>query len=429
MDGTGGAADPPPTKKESIRKRLQSGRRAAAAAGAAGAVGAGATGATATATTTRPQSASGAAHTSSSEHPMPSTTPVKLKKAPPPPVDVLATPGTSMGGGGSGGGDGVDGEKISPAAAKAASKWMSKAEDARNRLRRHRKSTSVGNGSELAGVGVVGAVGDDGASDVVVTASVVGTAVSSSAAAASTSAPASTAGSSAISSAAAKLAKLGSVTGVSKPRSSVPNFSLKSKQTAAEIAKRTAENAVAFEGSAEAGAGGADASEGGGSSPGVPVVHGLDEAEMVLRLGGSLASQQQLSKARASVARMTELLDGVLATSRRLRCEPQNVYGYLLKKIGQPTDAVSAAVPLEQAVGTDKVNQMVEATTELRSVLRIKVQDNNDLRLAATALRETTSFFKRLDGAAGACGMEPHALLAAQPGASGAGAGAGRKGW
>jgi hypothetical protein len=146
----------------------------------------------------------------------------------------------------------------------------------------------------------------------------------------------------------------------------------------------------------------------------------------VLRLGGSLASADQLSKARASVARMTELLDGVLATSRRLRCEPQNVYGYLLKRIGQPTDAVSAAVPLEQAVGADKVNQMVEATTELRSVLRIKVQDNNDLRLAATALRETTGFFKRLEAAAGQAGMEQHALLAAQRPESAKG---GRKGW
>ena len=36
------------------------------------------------------------------------------------------------------------------------------------------------------------------------------------------------------------------------------------------------------------------------------------------------------------------------------------------------------------------------------------MQDNNDLRLAATALRETTAFFKRLDGAAEASGRGLH---------------------
>ena len=39
----------------------------------------------------------------------------------------------------------------------------------------------------------------------------------------------------------------------------------------------------------------------------VPVVHGMDEAEMVLRMG-SLASADQLSSARAAVSRMSELL-------------------------------------------------------------------------------------------------------------------------
>ena len=64
---------------------------------------------------------------------------------------------------------------------------------------------------------------------------------------------------------------------------------------------------------------------------------GLDEAELVLRLG-SLADAEQLAVARAAVARMTELLDDVHGTSRNLRCEPQNVYGHLLHRIGQPVD-------------------------------------------------------------------------------------------
>ena len=118
----------------------------------------------------------------------------------------------------------------------------------------------------------------------------------------------------------------------------------------------------------------------------------------MLRLG-SLADAEQLAVARAAVARMTELLDDVHGTSRNLRCEPQNVYGHLLHRIGQPVDRESRA-PLERALGREKVLEMVAVTTEMRGLLRIKVQDNNDLRLAATALRETTGFFKRLDDAA-----------------------------
>ena len=357
---TSSSGEPP--KKESIRKRLLSGRSGAArssqSALAVSAVGVGGT-------AVRPRSASVAPSGggAGSDHPVPSTTPLKLKKG----VDVLESSGPESGG---------EEEKVSAR--------ISKAESARNRLRRHhRRSTSMGDGSELA----AGAVPDHAASDVVVTASVTGSAVGTSVTA-----------SSAVSSAAAKLARLGSVTGVTRPRSSMPSFpTAKSKHTVASHAQHAAENSDAR-----------GASE-------VPAVPGLDEAELVLRMG-TLASAGQLSKARASVARMTELLDAVLATSRRLGCEPQNVYGHLLMRIGQPTDAVSAAVPLEQTLGPEKVRQMIATTTELRSNLRIKVQDNNDLRLAATALRETTGFFERLDGAAGKAGMDPHSLLAAQRG-------------
>jgi hypothetical protein len=57
---------------------------------------------------------------------------------------------------------------------------------------------------------------------------------------------------------------------------------------------------------------------------------------------------------------------------------------------------------------------MVSVTAELRGLLRIKVQDNTDLQLAATALRETASFFARLDDAAEKCSMEPWKVLEAQ---------------
>jgi len=393
------------SKKESIRKRLllASGRRAARSSqpGAATPAAAAAAGVAVAAAVARPRTASGVQPAGgASDHPVPSTTPVKLKKSLPPAMDAPGLSGSGRArddvgqdGGGGGGGNVEDDTGLAPAVAEASSKWMSKAEEARNRLRRHRRSTSLGDGTELGRVSTSDVDDGTGASDVVVTASVVSGAASSLSAVP-------------VKAVSSKLAKLGSVTGVlSKPRSSNMNLHSKIKPSAAEVAKQAADNAAAFERRGDSGEE--------PTAPAPPVVHGLDEAEMVLRMG-SLASAAQLSKARASVARMIDLLNGVLAASRRLSCEPQNVYGYLLMRIGQPTDAVSAAVSLEDDVGADKVRQMAAATTELRDLLRIKVQDNNDLRLAATALRETSGFFQRLDAAAGQYRVAPHKLLAAQ---------------
>ena len=292
--------------------------------------------------------------------PVPSTTPVKLRKPPAAPTD---------------------GSRSLDAAAVPA---LSKAEEARNRLRgsRHRRSSS-------------------GAS-------------SFAAAEESRDAVSSSAGGVEAAAAAAKLAdKLGSVTGI-KPRSSMPNFPIKSKG-----GDGAAQRAAAFESAERAAAERASAAAAAAPPPPPPEDHvpGLDEAELVLRLG-SLADAEQLAVARAAVARMTELLDDVHGTSRNLRCEPQNVYGHLLHRIGQPVDRESRELPLERALGREKVLEMVAVTTEMRGLLRIKVQDNNDLRLAATALRETTGFFKRLDDAAAKRGMAPHAILAAQRPAS-----------
>ena len=292
--------------------------------------------------------------------PVPSTTPVKLRKPPAAPTD---------------------GSRSLDAAAVPA---LSKAEEARNRLRgsRHRRSSS-------------------GAS-------------SFAAAEESRDAVSSSAGGAEAAAAAAKLAdKLGSVTGI-KPRSSMPNFPIKSKG-----GDGAAKRAAAFESAERAAAERASAAAAAAPPPPPPEDHvpGLDEAELVLRLG-SLADAEQLAVARAAVARMTELLDDVHGTSRNLRCEPQNVYGHLLHRIGQPVDRESRELPLERALGREKVLEMVAVTTEMRGLLRIKVQDNNDLRLAATALRETTGFFKRLDDAAAKRGMAPHAILAAQRPAS-----------
>ena len=367
-------------KRESIRKRLQSGRQAArqsaeieAAAVAAAAVAAAAAAEVAAVTAAiapvRPASGAGGQRSAPASvprqqppppsmppPPMPSTTPLKLKARAAPTLQVRTTPGPE---GIRGSGDAVtprdtsneaEQMSVSPAVAKAASKWMSKvhgskAEEARNRLRRHRRSTSLGNDDELERGG-----DDVGASAASVAASNASAADAMRAAAA------------------AAADRLGSVRGISKPRASVSGRL--AQPSAAQVAAKAAYEAAEAEREAS-------------GAPAVPVVHGLDEAEMVLRMG-SLASADQLSSARAAVSRMSELLDACLLTSRRLRCEPQNVYGYLLARVGQPTDAVSAAIPLEQALGAEKVREMVQVTMELRNLLRIKAW-----RFLSTSTRPT----------------------------------------
>ena len=275
-------------------------------------------------------------------------------------------------------------------------KWATRSIEARNRLRRHRRSTSV-------------------SVDAPPTAEAIAAAEEEARRAAEEEEARRAA---AASSAAAMVARLGSVTNV-KPRSSSSSSVSKSKTNLApqdaEAARRAAEHAAAFaraeaeEAAKKAAAAAAAAT----TASGHPVVHGLDEAELVLRMG-SLASAEQLASARAAVARMSDLLEKVEQTSKRLRVEPQNVFGHLLMRGGVPTDPVSAAVQMDKAVSFETLQRMTAACVELRSLLRIKVQDNNDLALADKALRETTAFFARLDKAAAEADVAPHALLLAQ---------------
>ena len=92
------------------------------------------------------------------------------------------------------------------------------------------------------------------------------------------------------------------------------------------------------------------------------------------------------------------------------------MYGHVLHRLGFPTDGESRELPLERAVGAERAREMCAGVSEVRSLLRIKVQDNNDLRLAQTALCETSSFFERLDAFAAKKNKTPSEVLAAQAG-------------
>ena len=223
--------------------------------------------------------------------------------------------------------------------------------------------------------------------------------------------------------AASKLAsKLGSVS-VMKPRgSSVSNTSAAEKKTAkaerrAADAARRAEHAAAFaKAAAEAEAAKLAAVKAAKEAAAREAEHrvaGVDEAEMVLRVG-SLADEKTLLGARQAVHRMRLLLDDVTRLSKELKCEPQHVYGHVLHRLGFPVDRESRELPLERLVGLERAREMCAGVSEIRNLLRIKVQDNNDLRLAQTALCETTNFFERLDAFAAKKNKTPSEVLAAQ---------------
>ena len=329
------------------------------------------------------KSASTIAEPEATEAPAPSATPAKLKK------DHLAS--------------------VPPA--------MTKAEEARARLRGSRQRRSIAGTAS----------------------SVASSAGASSAAAAPTAAPTAAprsppkpaergsdaATAAAAAAAASKLAsKLGSVS-VIKPRGE----RMSSKEGAAEKAEkaekraadaaRRAEHAAAFaKAAAEAEAAKAAAAKAAKEEAAREAeirVAGVDEAEMVLRVG-SLCDEKTLVGARQAVHRMRALLDDVARLSRELKCEPQHVYGHVLHRLGFPVDRESRETPLERAVGAERAREMCAGVSELRNLLRIKVQDNNDLRLARTALCETADFFQRLDAFAAKKNKTPSEVLAAQAG-------------
>jgi hypothetical protein len=341
-------------KKVTYRDRIASGRRAASGGGGAD---------TAPAATE--------ATDTNDEGPVPSVTPAKLKQRE----------------------EGADA---------TSERVLTKAEEAKNRLRRNRRSsaTSASMGAPLG----LGPRASDGGASASVSASVPAHPVEAAQALAK---PAPKVGLSA-----SELAdRLGSVKRVIKPRSSMPDLGRGGgrapgdKHAPGEDKQRSAD--------AEGSSVPTRLPDATSTESGVPIVRGLDEAELVLRVD-TLANKDALVGARGAVVRMTELLDYVNSTSKALNCEPQNVFGHLLFRCGQPTDRTSQSLRLNDVVDPDVLRRMVSVTAELRGLLRIKVQDNTDLQLAATALRETASFFARLDDAAEKCSMEPWKVLEAQ---------------
>ena len=332
-------------KKVTYRDRIASGRRAASGGGGGA--------------DTAP-----AATDTNDEGPVPSVTPAKLKQRE----------------------DGTDA---------TSERVLTKAEEAKNRLRRNRRSSAT-SASIVAPLGLGPRASDGGAASSV-SASVPAHPVNDAAQALAKPAPK-------VGLSASELAdRLGSVKRVIKPRSSMPDLGrgggrgpgVSDKHAPGEDKQRSADAETS--GSVPTSVPDATSTE-----SGVPIVRGLDEAELVLRVA-TLANKDALVGARGAVVRMTELLDYVNSTSKALNCEPQNVFGHLLFRCGQPTDRTSQSLRLNDVVDPDVLRRMVSVTAELRWLLRIKVQDNTYLQLAATALRETASFFARLDDAAEKC--------------------------
>ncbi len=142
---------------------------------------------------------------------------------------------------------------------------------------------------------------------------------------------------------------------------------------------------------------------------------------MVFRLG-ALATDADVEEATAAAQRLKKLLLRVGAAARALEAEPQAVYAYLVRHMQTQQAAAAEAAALsaswaggklraaaspQQAPpawhacdaalgGADAAAALGADVGELRRVVRVKVQDNNDLALAARVVADACAFFGAL---------------------------------
>ena len=164
------------------------------------------------------------------------------------------------------------------------------------------------------------------------------------------------------------------------------------------------------------------------------------EVEMVFRLG-SLATDDDVADAVAAAGRLRHLLSTVSHVAKAIGAEPQNVFAYLVTHMHCLTAASlrsslerQAAVPAANgrtrisvthtgpppvwpdadAVlgGQEGATELCAAVAELRRLVRIKVQDNNDLALANRCVNDACSFFDSLAAFAAAQGLSPSQAMA-----------------
>jgi hypothetical protein len=166
------------------------------------------------------------------------------------------------------------------------------------------------------------------------------------------------------------------------------------------------------------------------------------EVELVFRRPGMLASNAAVEAAEGCAARLLRLLESVCAASTRLGAERQTVFAYLARLlhvsapppappqsaydahdgIAAAASAAAAAAAAAAAVcwpaadaalgGRDAAMELAGCVGELRSAVRIKVQDNADLELALRTLRTTHAFFRQLRQLAAARGCGAAEALA-----------------
>ena len=168
--------------------------------------------------------------------------------------------------------------------------------------------------------------------------------------------------------------------------------------------------------------------------------HAATEVELVFRLG-ALATDTDVAEATAAAGRLRALLSSITTVAKALGAEPQNVFAYLVQHLhcataasvrnsldrqtavpaanGRTRMSITAAGPppewpdADKALGGPHVAvELGHAVAELRRLVRIKVQDNNDLALANRCVTDACGFFDSLNAYAQAKGLSPAAAMA-----------------
>jgi hypothetical protein len=158
---------------------------------------------------------------------------------------------------------------------------------------------------------------------------------------------------------------------------------------------------------------------------------------MVFRTG-ALASDADVAAAAAAACRLRDFLHSVGTAARAAEAEPQAVYAYLVQHMHAAAPPASSASPLRASFaaarmsaaaaeaapaawpaadaalgGAARAAALGGAVAELRRVVRVKVQDNNDLALAGRVVADACAFFDALAEHAAETGASPAAALKA----------------
>eukprot|EP00668_Euglena_longa_P035442 GGOE01045529.1.p1 GENE.GGOE01045529.1~~GGOE01045529.1.p1 ORF type:complete len:404 (-),score=110.29 GGOE01045529.1:558-1631(-) len=158
-------------------------------------------------------------------------------------------------------------------------------------------------------------------------------------------------------------------------------------------------------------------------------------AEVQFTLRTDIHCATALQEVQASVAALCQFTGKLAKVAQEISLSPQEVFQELLARVAEQQDFDSQhgaeGVPMHQAkvlnrkkrlanaqvgaalqsaVGAEALLAMGQQVQQMRRMLKIKVEDKNDLRMASAALQDAQVFFQALEECASSRAVAPYAL-------------------